>query len=138
MARIFFSCKSCTVKVTFTNIFQKKKKVWSKKCWTWNQMTFGLIKWSILNYSAITAFHLKLTKMSRLDQEVFTMRIYVPSRWKHIMPGTEKLWGKLLFPEEKTISSERNKCSSQSFFDPGIMLSAWRIHFLRVSSSDLP
>ena len=39
---------------------------------------------------------------------------------------------------EKTIFSEGNKCSSQSFFDPGIMFSAWRIHFLGVSSSDLP
>ena len=66
----------------------------------------------------------------------------------NIMPGTEKLWGELLFPEEKmvvfstegrkTIFSEGNKCSSQSFFDPGIMFSAWRIHFLGVSSSDLP
>ena len=66
----------------------------------------------------------------------------------NIMPGTEKLWGELLFPEEKmvvfstegrkTVFSEGNKCSSQSFFDPGIMFSAWRIHFLGVSSSDLP
>jgi hypothetical protein len=56
----------------------------------------------------------------------------------NIMPGTEKLWDELLFPEEKmVVFSERNKCSSQSFFDPGIMFSARRIHFLGVSSSDL-
>ena len=52
----------------------------------------------------------------------------------NFMPGTEKLCGELLFPEEtmvvvltkgrKTIFSEGNKCSSQSFFDPGIMFSA--------------
>ena len=42
----------------------------------------------------------------------------------NIMPGTEKLWGELLFTEEKTVFSEGNKCSSQSFFDPGIMFSA--------------
>ena len=42
----------------------------------------------------------------------------------NFMPGTEKLRGELLFPEEKTIFSEGNKCSSQSFFDPGIMFSA--------------
>ena len=49
----------------------------------------------------------------------------------NIMPGTEKLWGELLFPEEKRLFfstvgrknsfSKGNKCSSQSFFVPGIM-----------------
>ena len=47
------------------------------------------------------------------------------------MPGSEKFWGELLFPEEKWLLfstegrknsfSKRNKCSSQNFFDPGIM-----------------
>ena len=49
----------------------------------------------------------------------------------NIMPGTEKLWGELLFPEEKWLFfstegrknsfSKGNKCSSQSFFALGIM-----------------
>ena len=49
----------------------------------------------------------------------------------NIMPGAEKLWGELLFPEEKWLFfstegrknsfSKGNKCSSQNFFDPGIM-----------------
>ena len=49
----------------------------------------------------------------------------------NIMPGAEKLWGELLFPEEKWLFfstegrknsfSKGNKCSSQSFFALGIM-----------------
>ena len=83
------------------------------------------------------------------------LAMFVKSKSKYMfllggnfMPGTENsevnfcfLRKKWLFfrPKgEKTIFSEGNKCSSQSFFDPGIMFSAWRIHFLGVSSSDLP
>ena len=49
----------------------------------------------------------------------------------NIMLGAEKLWGELLFPEEKWLFfstkgrknsfSKGNKCSPQSFFVPGIM-----------------
>ena len=41
------------------------------------------------------------------------------------MQEVEKVQGELLFPEKKmVVFSEGNKCSSQSFFDPGIMFSA--------------
>ena len=55
--------------------------------------------------------------------------MYVPSGWKHYARG-RKLWGELLFPEEKRLFfsiegrknsfCKGNKCSSQSFFAPAI------------------
>ena len=86
--------------------------------------------WQVSNRSLCTYLKLQTDKIYCVSKEKLFLFVwqYMFLLGGNFMPGTEKLWGELLFPEEKmvvfstegrkTIFSEGNKCSSQSFFWP--------------------
>ena len=96
-----------------------------------NSFYFLILSWREIEFDLKNAFcDQNMTALGRLGKWMRPQE-YMFLLAGNIMPGTEKLWGELLFPEEKRLFfstvgrknsfSKGNKCSSQSFFVPGIM-----------------